>query len=158
MPTVSVAVAMMVPTVPANQPGLEISRSPCAHRRCRSTAACRGLQSSVRTSTICVDSRLEARDLGLAGLELVRGNVVALLGRRAEGVGERVSLGRREVGRGQRTGNSVRVEHRSDSPTTGRLNLFCGRRCYQAILMPSGAADYPAGHLFGGNVWKKTSP
>lgn len=76
-------------------------------------------------------ARVKVRDLGphlgLAGLELVGGDVIALLGGQAEGIGEGVSLGGREVGSGQRPGNSMCVEHRANPS-------------HQTPLRPSGIA------------------
>ena len=66
--------------------------------------------------------RVEVRNLGPhlgeAGLELVGRDVVTLLGGHSDRVRDGVCLGRREVGRGQRPGDSKCVEHRANPPTT----------------------------------------
>ena len=81
---------------------------------------------SVRTSAI------PGAHLGHADLELVGGDVLALLDDQPESVREGVRLNGREVGSGQRPGDGVRVEHHPGRGPVVRLSLVrtpaAGRR------------------------------
>ena len=66
---------------------------------------------------------MSARNSTRPGLELLGRDVVAVLGGLPDGVGDGVGLFRREVGVGQRAGDSVRVEHRFRVPRTTAAHI-----------------------------------
>ena len=128
IPTVNVAVAMTVPTI---QRMSLVSKCAISARTPAISVRC-----SVRSSAICVEKRVSRAgdlraQLGQTGLELVGGDVVALLDTLADGVGDDFGLVAGDAAGSELLGDGERVEH--------GVSLACsrrGRRTEMTALLP----------------------
>ena len=85
---------------------ISAATAPMMARVCAAVASGQGVEAPV-------EARLARLDRGDGGVELVGRHVVAVFGGLADGVGDRVGLVGREIRIGERSGDSVGVEHRS---------------------------------------------